>query len=102
MITARAAGDAGLLLDTDVPPSWLAAAIERAALPGVVDVIPGAATVLVLTDHGAADFATLAATIAALPVIEPATSTATVIEIPVRYDGADLADVAELTGLSVA
>lgn len=102
MIEARAAGDAGLLLDTDVPPAWLAAAIERAALPGVVDVIPGAATVLVLTGQGAAGFAKLAATIAALPVIEPATSTATVIEIPVRYDGADLADIADLTGLSVA
>lgn len=102
MIKARAAGDAGLLLDTDVPPAWLAAAIERAALPGVVDVVPGAATVLVLTSRGAADPAKLAATIAALPVIEPETSAATVIEIPVRYDGADLADVAELTGLSVA
>ena len=100
--TARAAGDAGLLLDTDVPPAWLAAAIKRAALPGVVDVIPGAATVLVLTGRGAADFAKLAATIAALPVLEPETSAAAVIEIPVRYDGADLADVAELTGLSVA
>src|SRR5258708_16927316 len=102
MIKARAAGDAGLLLDTDVPPAWLAAAIERAALPGVVDVITGAATVLVLTGQGAADFGELAGTIAALPVVEPATSAAAVIEIPVRYDGADLADVADLTGLSVA
>src|SRR5215472_1649477 len=101
MIKARVAGDAGLLLDTDVPPAWLAAAIERAALPGVVDVIPGAATVLVLTGQGAADVAQLAATIAALPVAEPAASAEPVIEIPVRYDGADLADVAELTGLSV-
>src|SRR5215472_13259716 len=102
MIKARVAGDAGLLLDTDVPPAWLAAAIERAALPGVVDVIPGAATVLVLTGNDAAGFAELAATIAALPVAEPASDAAAVIEIPVRYDGADLADVAALTGLSVA
>ena len=102
MIKARAAGDAGLLLDTDLPPAWLAAAIERAALPGVVDVIPGAATVLVLTGNDAAGFAELAATIAALPVAEPASDAAAVIEIPVRYDGADLADVAALTGLSVA
>ena len=101
MVEARAAGDVGLLLDTDGPPAWLAAAIERAALPGVLDVIPGAATVLVLTGQSAADFAELAATIAALPVVEPEISAAEVIEIPVRYDGADLADVAELTGLSV-
>src|SRR5215472_9095832 len=100
--TARPAGDAGLMLDADMPPAWLAAAITRAALPGVIDVIPGAATVLVLTGPGAADFAELATAIAALPVIEPATSTAPVIEIPVRYDGADLADVADLAGLSVA
>ena len=102
MIKARAAGDTGLLFDTDVPPAWLAAAIKDAMLPGVVDVIPAAATVLVLTEPGAADFAQLAATIAALPVAEPAASAEPVIEIPVRYDGADLADVAELAGLSVA
>jgi KipI family sensor histidine kinase inhibitor len=102
MINARAAGDAGLLLDTDVPPAQLAAAIERAMLPGVVDVIPAAATVLVLTGQGAADFAQLAATIAALPVMESATGAEAVVEIPVRYDGADLAEVAELAGLSVA
>lgn len=102
MIDARAAGDSGLLLDTDLPPAWLAAAIEQAALPGVIDVIPGAATVLVLTEPRATDFAELAAAIAALPVAEPATGAAEVIEIPVHYDGADLADVADLTGLSVA
>src|SRR5215472_17234192 len=102
MIRARAAGDAGLLFETDVPPAWLAAAVTHAALPGVVDVIPAAATVLVLTDPGAADVAQLAATIAALPLTEPATSAEPVIEIPVRYDGSDLADVAELAGLSVA
>src|SRR6185437_14562823 len=101
MIKARPTGDSGLLLDTDVPAAWLAAAIERAGLPGVVDVVPGAATVLVLTGPGTADFADLAARISALPVTEPATSIAEVIEIPVHYDGADLADVAELTGLSV-
>lgn len=101
MIRARPAGDAGLLLDTDVPPAWLAAAIERAALPGVVDVVPGASTVLVLTGQGVADFAELAATITALTVTEPPASAAAVIEIPVHYDGADLADVAEFTGLCV-
>lgn len=102
MIEARAAGDSGVLLDTDLPPAWLAAAIEQAALPGVIDVIPGAATVLVLTEPGSTGFAELAAAITVLPVTEPATGAADVIEIPVHYDGADLADVAELTGLSVA
>jgi KipI family sensor histidine kinase inhibitor len=102
MIEATAAGDTGLLLDTDLPPAWLAGAIERARLPGVVDVIPGATTVLVLTEPGTADRAGLAATIAALPVAEPPASATSVVEIPVHYDGPDLDDVARLSGLSVA
>src|SRR5579859_7323134 len=109
MIKARAAGDTGLLLETDVPPAWLAAAIERAELPGVVDVIPGAATVLVLTEPGLVGPGPaepgpggrddLLARIAGLPVAEPPASATSVIEIPVHYDGPDLQDVARLTGL---
>ncbi len=102
MIRATAAGDTGLLLDTDLPPAWLAAAIERARLPGVVDVIPGAAAVLVLTEPGAVGRTGLATKIAALPMAEPVGNMTSVIEIPVYYDGPDLDDVARLSGLSVA
>src|SRR5215469_17376695 len=101
MIKARVTGDVGLLIETDAPPAWLAAAIDRAKLPGVVDVVPGAATVLVLTEPAADSRGELAARIAALPVAAPASDAEPVVEIPVRYDGPDLADVARLAGMSV-
>lgn len=106
MITARAAGDTGLLLDTDAEPAWLAAAIARAELPGVVDIVPGAKTVLVIVEPGSGALRwqtpeDLAARIAELPVVEQPIGPQDAVEIPVVYDGPDLADVAALTGASV-
>jgi KipI family sensor histidine kinase inhibitor len=102
MIQAHAAGDTGLLIDTDQPPAWLAAAIAEASLPGVCDIVPGARTVLVISSPGESlPPAELAARIAALPVPARADAAAGAVEIPVVYDGPDLAEVAALTGLSV-
>jgi len=58
--------------------------------------------VLVITDPGGQDRGELAARIAALPVPSPGSDVAGALEIPVVYDGPDLAVVAELTGLPVA
>ena len=56
MIRALAAGDAAVLLEPAAAgPAALAAAITAAALPGVLDVIPGATTVLVSFEPGALD-----------------------------------------------
>lgn len=68
MITIKAAGDAALLFETGQlvhsghqggnEAAWIAAAIRAADVPGVVDVVPGASTVLVtfrpgeLKSHG--------------------------------------------------
>jgi KipI family sensor histidine kinase inhibitor len=101
MSQARAAGDAALLLDAPASPARLAAAIGAAALPGVLDVVPGAACVLVVTEPGRWDLADLERRIAALPLPGEAGPAAREVEIPVRYDGADLAAVAGLTGLPV-
>src|SRR5580658_2193373 len=102
MMRARPAGDAGLLIDTDQPPAWLAAAIAEASLPGVCDIVPGARTVLVISSPGESlPPAELAARIAALPVPARADAATGAVEIPVVYDGPDLAEVAALTGLSV-
>ena len=101
MITATAAGDAALLFDTDRPPAWLAAAIEAADLPGVRDVVPGARTVLVIIEPGSAVLDELAARVAALPVAQPAAGETRLVELPVIYDGPDLADVAELAEMTV-
>ncbi len=100
MIEVRQAGDAGLLLSCDAPASWLAASIAAAKLPGVLDVVPGARTVLVVTLPGAAA-GRLAERIAELPVAALAGQAAEPVTIPVVYDGPDLAEVADLTGLTV-
>ena len=76
-----------------------------AGTPGftdVVDIIPAATTVLVVVaaKAGVAALGQALATLPAAAAGEVAGSDQ-VVEIPVRYDGADLADVAELTGLSI-
>jgi KipI family sensor histidine kinase inhibitor len=76
-----------------------------AGIPGftdVVDIIPAATTVLVVVTAkaGVAALGQALATLPAAAAGEVAGSDQ-VVEIPVRYDGADLADVAELTGLSI-
>src|SRR5579863_4271016 len=100
MMKATAAGDTAVLFDTSDPPAWLAAAISAARLPGVRDVVPGARTVLVITDPGSIPLDELAAAVVALPVAEPANGQTRLVEIPVIYDGPDLADVAELAGMT--
>ena len=116
MITARAAGDAALLLETELPealaypsgkgtgPAELAAAIRAAALPGVIDVVPGARTVLVSFKPGSWPAAELVGRLRRLPR-HPGPDqgdAADVAEIDVVYDGPDLADVAALTGLTAS
>lgn len=71
----------------------------RRDLPaGVVEVVPAARTVLVLHD-GSADLADVERRLAAAPV--RASDDGDLSEIPVRYDGVDLAEVASLAGCSV-
>ena len=109
----RAAGDAALLLETGAGApdqdgngaATVAALIRAADLPGVIDVVPGAVTVLVSVEPGSWSLAGLAARLtelasaaAAVEVTEPGGAEI----IDVCYDGPDLADVASLTGLSVA
>ena len=98
-------------LPTQLPgePSGLLPGEPRA--PVLVDVVVGARTVLLVADSartlpGVRELAqrTMAslgvdAPVAPAPEQPPA---ARVVEVPVHYDGADLTDVAELTGLSVS
>jgi KipI family sensor histidine kinase inhibitor len=76
--------------------------VREAGLPGVCEVVPGLTTLLVSLDPDVASAATLRA---ALAELQPGSETASGDErhvIEVRYDGADLHDVARLTGLSAA
>jgi KipI family sensor histidine kinase inhibitor len=98
-------GDRALLVeleDTDRVVAW-AQVLREQPLPGVVDLVPAAATLLVIVDEGA-DVTAVRRGLEGLEV-DPDERAASgdgsdVVEIPVTYDGPDLADVAELTGLS--
>jgi biotin-dependent carboxylase-like uncharacterized protein len=135
----RVAGDAALLADAPGIAPELAGAvagvIAERGRGGVLDVVPGAETVLIVTEPGSGDLgeladlvaglragllAGLAAELAGRPAGETgpgqagqaptaagrvgtaAGQVAGEAEIAVTYDGADLAEVAELTGLTVA
>jgi KipI family sensor histidine kinase inhibitor len=113
VIAIRPAGDAALLLataagDTDQEGNGaarLAAAIRAAALPGVIDVVPGAATVLVSYEPGGCDRAGLAGQlreVASAPAPALPSAKQPDLVIPTVYDGPDLGQVAAVTGLSEA
>ena len=103
-------GERALLLEFDTLDESLAAAARldaarESGLPqwgGVADVVPAARTVLVtargLPGLAAAIERLLAADAADAPVPPPPEE----VVVPIRYDGDDLADVARLTGLTVA
>lgn len=98
-------GDRALMVDLSGPAEVVAweAAVRGAALDEVDDVVPAASSVLVVASDGA-DVTALAGALRRLRVtagdtgVGPAASAE--VEIPVRYDGPDLRDVARLTGLS--
>ncbi|MDT7708972.1 MAG: hypothetical protein QOG20_4579 [Pseudonocardiales bacterium] len=99
--TVLATGDAAVLVEVAGLSEVLAlaAALREAALPGVLDVVPAARTVLLITAPGT-DLTALRRMVLALPVEAgagpPAGST---VEIPVTYDGPDLEEVGRITGL---
>ena len=66
----------------------------------VVDVVPGARTVVVVVAPGT-DLAALRRAVLALDTDPVAALDGPLVEIPVVYEGPDLAEVAELTGLGV-
>lgn len=99
--TLRTAGDRALLIDCADLSEVLAlsVAIRAATLDGVIEVVPAAQTVLLNLDRQA----DLDAIREAVAGIEPAAAVAADVtehEIPVRYDGEDLQEVAELLGIT--
>jgi len=93
-------GDAALLVEVDGLPAVLAlAAAVRSTRPaGVLDVVPAARTVLLTVGPGT-DLAELRRTVLGLPVDPESVREGETVEIPVTYDGPDLAEVSRLTGL---
>jgi KipI family sensor histidine kinase inhibitor len=106
--TVRDYGDRALLLEFDSTDDVLAwtAALREAALPGVLDIVPASRTVLVKLD-GTRYQGVLRNRLRKLPVSPDAATPAVPdggidVVIDVVYDGADLAEVAERTGLTTA
>jgi KipI family sensor histidine kinase inhibitor len=98
-------GDQALLLQFDSTAEVLAwtSALHDAAMRGVLDIVPAARTVLLKLDSPGRQSAVrrrLGTLTAASDAV--ATSPAEPVRIDVVYDGADLAEVATLTGLTVA
>jgi allophanate hydrolase subunit 1 len=99
-------GDQALLLQFDSTADVLAwaAALREAALPGVLDIVPASRTVLVKLD-GPRYQSVTRRRLRTLRVTPDAMKTAPPDEpaiIDVVYDGADLAEVADRTGLTTA
>lgn len=82
-----------------------ASAIREARLPGVIELVPSYTTLAVRFDPaeaGAEHLETRIRQAAVEPRSAVATAPPPLIEIPVRYDGPDLPEVAERTGLTVS
>ena len=99
-------GDQALLLQFDSTAEVLAwaAALRETAMPGVLDIVPAARTVLLKLD-GPRRQSAIRRRLRELRVTRDAVATvprgeATVIDVV--YDGADLAEVADRTGLTTA
>jgi KipI family sensor histidine kinase inhibitor len=76
--------------------------LEAAALPGVVELVPAARTVLISFDPRRTGADSLEEAIRGLERTDSSTGEAREVTIDVRYDGEDLAEVAELLSVSPA
>ncbi|MFD9128916.1 5-oxoprolinase subunit PxpB [Kitasatospora sp. NPDC059571] len=100
-MTVRPVGEDALLVEVataeEVASLYALLTERRAGLPAVTEIVPAARTVLL---DGVADRAALARELAGwrLPARPPAEGP--LIEVPTVYDGADLAEVAGLWGVS--
>lgn len=79
----------------------LFAALTANPVEGVVEMVPAARTVMIRFRPDEISAQQLAARIALYDIGNRPDIIGETVEIPVHYDGEDLADVAELTGLSV-
>jgi KipI family sensor histidine kinase inhibitor len=96
-------GDRALLAEVADPAAVAAvhAALQRSPLPGQRELVPAARTVLVVLDRPPSD-ADIARLRRLAPGDAPPAGSVPPVELPVVFDGPDLADVAAMTGRPVA
>jgi KipI family sensor histidine kinase inhibitor len=95
-------GDHALLVELEHLDEVLGyyAALSADPPAGVVDIVPAARTVLVTIDG--TDLDSLARTLRTVQPLDGTSTAGDLIEIPVVYNGEDLADLASLLGCKVA
>lgn len=99
-------GDRALLVEVDDMQAahrlyeTLRQAVQE-GLDGVVDLVPGARSVLVAGDPQRLDLRRLAAELPSWTLVDASSVASDPLEVPVFYDGEDLSEVARLTGLTV-
>jgi KipI family sensor histidine kinase inhibitor len=96
-------GSAGVLVEVDHLQDVLDlyAALVDESLPGVVDLVPAASTVLVVIDPEVTSVSATESAVRALPPGHHDMEEGEEVELPVVYDGEDLAEVAALLGCDV-
>jgi KipI family sensor histidine kinase inhibitor len=93
-------GSTALLVEMDGLDEVLGlyAALVDERPPGVVDIVPAARTLLLVTDPAVTDVAAVERAVLATRPRQDRRTAGDLVEIPVTYDGEDLADVAALLG----
>ncbi|WP_310961819.1 5-oxoprolinase subunit PxpB [Nocardioides terrisoli] len=96
-------GTTALLLEVDELDEVLGlfAALTADPPPGVVDVVPAARTLLVVTDPAVTTLTEVAERVRRTEPRPGALRAGDLVEIPVTYDGEDLEDIARLLGCDV-
>jgi KipI family sensor histidine kinase inhibitor len=79
----------------------LLGALEQNPIAGIHEIVPAARTLLVSFEPDAISETDLVRALCALSDGDRKHASGALVEIPVRYDGEDLAEVAALTGMSV-
>ncbi|GAA1595796.1 hypothetical protein GCM10009789_57160 [Kribbella sancticallisti] len=97
-------GSTALLVELDDLDEVLGyyAALLAEPPDGVVDIVPAARTVMVVTDPAVTDLAAVERALRDTVARKDRRLDGELVEIPVSYDGADLEDVAGLLGCDVA
>jgi KipI family sensor histidine kinase inhibitor len=97
-------GTTALLVELEALDDVLAlyAALADQRPDGVVDIVPAARTVLLVTDPAVTSLATVEAAVRRTAPRRDRRGDGEVVELPVTYDGEDLADVAALMELEPA
>jgi KipI family sensor histidine kinase inhibitor len=100
-LVIRAFGAHALLVEFDRLEEVLAAHRQLAGLPGLTELVPAARTLLAVVDPGMLPVAQLRRILQELRDEAPdIRGEAQIIELPIVYDGPDLAETAKLLGLS--